>query len=146
MLETPLYCLVYSSDAVGSVTEAGLQAILEQARGRNERLGITGLLLYRQGRFVQYLEGAQEDVLAVYESIAADSRHANVRVLLREQVASRRFPSWKMGYEPFRESSFAVPTGFRNSFAEIERSDDPARVLQALGELTLWFHVRAARA
>lgn len=28
----------------------------------------------------------------------------------------------------------------------LQRADDPARVLRALSELTLWFHVRAMRA
>ncbi len=146
MSDTSLYALVYSSDAIGSITEGALQEILEQARRRNERLDVTGILLYREGRFVQYLEGSHDNVLAVYDDIAVDARHTDVRVLLQQPVLARRFSSWTMGYEALRDAPSALPEGCRNTFAEIERADDPARVLRALSELTLWFHVRAMRA
>ena len=140
-----LFVLVYASEATAPMGEDALNALLEQARAKNERLGITGLLLHRQGRFVQYLEGAEADVRAVYAAIVDDARHTNVRVLMEEQSSDRRFSSWTMGYEPLRDAPAAVPAGFRDTFADLEAAERPDQVLRALGELTLWFHVRTAR-
>lgn len=141
-----LFTLVYTSEATGDTAELALIALLEQARAKNDRLNITGILLYRDGRFVQCLEGAEDDVRALYRSISADTRHTNLRVLLEMPITTRRFASWTMGYEPLRQAPAALPSGFRNTFDDLERSDDPAQVLRALSELTLWFHVRTARA
>lgn len=141
--ETQLSALIYSSDAVGAVGDAELDEILVQARERNERLRITGILLYRDGRFVQYLEGPAEAVREVFASIATDPRHERVRVLLDTPVESRRFTSWTMGYEPMRASAAAPPTGFRDTFVTLERADDVEQVLRAVDELTLWFRVRS---
>lgn len=141
-----LFALVYASDAVGSTDDTALNALLEQARVRNKSLGITGILLYRDGRFVQYLEGAEADVRAVYADIAADTRHTNLRILLEGPVAARRFSSWTMGYEPLRAAPGALPVGMRNTFADLVDGVEPAHVLRALSELALWFRVRTTSA
>ncbi|MBL3688316.1 BLUF domain-containing protein [Leucobacter zeae] len=138
-----LSALIYASDAIGSAGEPELEEILAQARARNERLGITGILLYRDGRFVQYLEGPAEAVREVFASISADPRHERVRVLLDSPVESRRFTSWTMGYEPLRAAAAPPPAGFRDTFATLERADRVEQVLQAMDELALWFRVRS---
>jgi len=140
-----LFALMYSSYATGAVDATTLDHILEVARANNEKLGITGILLYRQGRFFQYLEGAEHKVKALYESICHDTRHDQLRVLMQQPLAARRFSEWSMGYEPLRQSTEPPPPGFRSTFVDLEDTNNPEHVLRAVTELAYWYRVRAAR-
>lgn len=142
----PLFALMYSSYATEGTDAISLEVILEQARQKNARLEITGILLYRRGRFYQYLEGTEEAVRGVYDEIQHDSRHTHLRILLETSVPSRRFSEWKMGYEPLRETTENTPAGFRSTFVDLEDTQNPANVLRAVTELTYWYRARASRA
>jgi len=52
-------------------------ALLEQARAYNHVHAITGVRLYQNGRFVQFLEEAAA-VQALYARIQVDPRHQQV--------------------------------------------------------------------
>ena len=52
-----LVSLIYVSSGVRVLTDAEIFEILTQSRRNNERCGITGLLLYRDGNLMQVLEG-----------------------------------------------------------------------------------------
>lgn len=99
-----LVAIVYSSDAVGHVDDRQLTALLEQARAKNATLEITGILIYRGERFIQYLEGPEADVRNVYRAICDDPRHEHLRLLFDGPLETRRFSDWTMGYEPLRET------------------------------------------
>lgn len=137
---------MYSSYSLGAIDEGVLRQILDDARPRNARLGITGVLLYRQGRFYQYLEGPEPEVRALYESIRRDSRHDRLRVLMERPIAQRTFPEWSMGYEPLRRSQEPLPSGMRSTFVDLEDTDHPEHVLRAITELSYWYRARASRA
>jgi hypothetical protein len=49
--------VVYASTALQAFTKPELQALLQEIRPKNAELGITGLLLYKDGNFMQVLEG-----------------------------------------------------------------------------------------
>jgi len=87
--------LIYVSDLVGD--EAQLGAILASAVCHNQADGITGMLLYSGGNFLQVLEGAAEQVQATYDRICLDPRHRNCLVLLEHDVPERQFGRWSMG-------------------------------------------------
>lgn len=87
--------LIYVSDLVGS--EAQLGDILESAVRHNQAEGITGMLLYSGGNFLQILEGSEEQVKSTYERICLDRRHTNCFVLLEQDVQERQFGRWSMG-------------------------------------------------
>ncbi|RZT59441.1 BLUF domain-containing protein [Leucobacter luti] len=141
-----LGAIVYSSDATGPVAETQLVELLERARAKNEALGITGILFFRNGRFLQYIEGPHDALRALYADIAADPRHTGLRILLETDIAERRFETWRMGYEALRETTREAPAGFRDTFSEIEHADSPENVMRALNELTIWFRARSGRA
>lgn len=90
--------LIYSSAAVESFNQADLKLLLEISRRNNAPRGITGMLLYREGRFLQYLEGAPAAVAAVYDHIERDQRHHSVQTINSGQLPKRIFPEWSMGY------------------------------------------------
>jgi Sensors of blue-light using FAD len=88
--------MVYVSSATRPLTDDDFKQILAAAQRNNERHGITGLLLYKDGNFMQALEGPDEAVIAAYDHICLDKRHRGLLVLLREEIAERRFPEWSM--------------------------------------------------
>jgi hypothetical protein len=102
--------LVYSSTAAKNLTRADLDALLHRARKKNARLGITGLLLYKRGEFMQALEGEEAAVRALYAVIRADPRHRRIVTLVDVPVAQPRFPDWSMGFEDL-EGADADPLG-----------------------------------
>jgi hypothetical protein len=141
--EGPLYALVYTSVATVAFVESHLDALLASSRAANLANSVTGILLYRSGRFVQYLEGSRSTLTALMASIAADPRHSSVDILVEGTAASRQFEDWTMGYERLTEASDPLPEGFRSSFDDLEgESTDDA--LRALRELSFWFRVRNA--
>jgi len=93
----PLLQLIYMSDLVHQ-DEAKIPAILEEARRNNAKNGITGMLLYSRGAFMQVLEGTPEKVKATYAAICQDARHCNIFTLDELPVSHRHFGAWSMGY------------------------------------------------
>lgn len=89
--------LIYVSDLVGE-NESDIPAILKSSVRNNSKNGITGMLLYSRGNFLQVLEGEPDAVNATYDRIRLDPRHRNTIVLTREDVTERHFSNWRMGY------------------------------------------------
>jgi len=94
------YSIVYASTAIGDFEEAALVQLLRQARGFNERTGITGILMYGGGRFMQVLEGCPQVVRCLYDRIAADPRHGRLEKLADGLLPRREFKSWHMSFAP----------------------------------------------
>lgn len=95
--------LLYASRAAfapvgGGGIEPEVARILAQSRRNNPRHNVGGVLCYRDGNFLQCLEGEAREVESVYKKIATDPRHQDVKILSRRPVASRRFKSWSMKY------------------------------------------------
>jgi len=90
--------LVYTSRSVQCLTACQLDELARQASARNQRLGISGVLLYGGRRFLQLLEGDQERVRALYYNrIESDPRHTDCKVLVESPSVERLLPSWSMG-------------------------------------------------
>ena len=67
--------IVYISKAARSLGHDDLERLLESARRRNIQEGITGVLLYADGSFMQYLEGPADALMRVYAIIKTDPLH-----------------------------------------------------------------------
>ena len=88
--------LLYASRAVD--TSAGaIEAILTQARQYNPTRGITGILCYGGGIFLQAIEGGRMAINELYGHIQRDARHKDVVLLQYEEISERRFSGWTMG-------------------------------------------------
>ncbi|WP_210650954.1 BLUF domain-containing protein [Nocardioides sp. SYSU D00065] len=96
--DADLMTLTYTSSATRLMDVAQLVELIEEIRPKNERLGITGLLLYSGGNVIQTLEGPALAVAQVFDAIAVDPRHGEVHVVDRRAVPGRAFASWSMGF------------------------------------------------
>lgn len=90
--------LIYASAGTVDFSDGDLKELLAKARINNASLEVSGMLLYHEGSFLQILEGEQEVVLELYNKIERDSRHGNVKMLLRSEIEERSFGDWKMGF------------------------------------------------
>ena len=89
--------LVYASRAVAAINQEELVAILHQSMSNNPAAGITGVLCYSEGIFLQALEGGRSAVNQLYNRITADPRHTSVELLCYGEIDERRFAGWSMG-------------------------------------------------
>jgi len=74
-----------------------IDAILSQSRQSNPTCGITGILCYGGGIFLQAIEGGRMAVSDLYGHIQKDVRHKDVVLLHYEEISERRFGGWTMG-------------------------------------------------
>lgn len=89
--------LMYCSRAVPGVDLEELAVILRQSRIDNAACGITGMLCFSEGLFIQVLEGGRAAVNSLYKRVVSDSRHTDVTLLVYDEISERRFASWTMG-------------------------------------------------
>lgn len=116
------YSLAYESQASVPLTEPDLLDLLGRSRAKNARLGISGILLYRQGTFLQVLEGPRAEVDALYATISADSRHHAVDTVLVEDRRERRFPDWTMGFADV-DGTLGDVDGFNDVLTSVQGPD-----------------------
>jgi hypothetical protein len=118
--------LIYSSVATDTFGEADLAGLLAQSRTANERNDVTGMLLFRNGYFLQVLEGPDAAVREKMAVIKTDPRHTKVTMLL--------------------EDLDDVP-GYRTAFTDVESVTDGqgSSASPALRELIRWFQARPER-
>lgn len=88
--------LLYASRAVNP-DPAAIEAILTQSRQHNPASGITGVLCYGNGIFLQAIEGGRSAVSELYGHIQRDARHSHVELLMFDEITERRFGGWTMG-------------------------------------------------
>ncbi|MDQ5882224.1 MAG: hypothetical protein QG616_2056 [Pseudomonadota bacterium] len=88
--------IVYVSAATHPMSEDELAALLKQARENNASHGITGVLLYHDGNFMQLLQGPVSDVRNIYSAIESDPRHHMVIPIVNETGLPREFADWAM--------------------------------------------------
>jgi len=88
--------LLYASRAVDTSASA-IEAILATSREHNPSCGITGILCYGGGIFLQAIEGGRSAVSDLYGHIQRDVRHKDVELLHFEEISERRFGGWTMG-------------------------------------------------
>lgn len=93
-----MHQLTYISTALPGVDATEVDKILAVARRANGARDITGLLLFDGRRFLQALEGEEDQVGAVYERIKGDKRHRAIVLLSNKPVAERQFGDWAMAW------------------------------------------------
>jgi methanogenic corrinoid protein MtbC1 len=115
--------IVYRSRAIRPLTPPALHQLTTAAQARNSREAITGLMLYDQGQFFQWLEGPPDSVGRVMGSIYNDSRHTDIEVINSQETQKRTFGDWSM--------KLAVP-GLRASSMLHDVIEPPRDVVKAL--------------
>jgi FAD-dependent sensor of blue light len=131
-----MYRMVYVSSAVKLFSERQLEDLLKQSRQNNSLLGLTGMLLYKDGNFMQCLEGPKEAVSTLEAKIKSDPRHRGMAVLLQEDHVQSAFHEWAMGFkrlDPHTALEFPGYSDFLNlPLIDEEFQRHPARSMKLL--------------
>ena len=104
--------IIYISSTRLEISENELLLILIQARENNEKNGISGMLVYADGIFIQALEGDEETLNRLMLSIMTDSRQEGVIEIERNPIISRQFSDWTMGFEEAKNLDIPGITNF----------------------------------
>ena len=101
--------LIYRSAARAAFSQKGLADLLTRARSSNAEHGLTGMLLYDDGSFLQAIEGERESLLVLYARILLDPRHTDITKLLEREIDERQFGDWQMGFVSVTGVGAAIP-------------------------------------
>lgn len=113
-----LYQLIYVSSADSAdMSEDELARILESAVRHNTPDGITGMLLYAGGSFMQVLEGERAQVEETYARVERDPRHHDVMMIDAQPVEARDFTQWRMGFRRLGAADAIAHPGYAPFFA-----------------------------
>ncbi|MDA7584069.1 BLUF domain-containing protein [Luminiphilus sp.] len=95
--EQLLFNLVYCSQISAGVENTDVDTIIATSRRRNSASGITGILVFGDGVFFQWIEGPKAEVTALVKLIETDRRHELMVILSEdEEIRERIFPTWDM--------------------------------------------------
>lgn len=143
--------LIYISKVESLMPTDDLLLILNQSRSWNEGHGLTGMLLYLEGkflskvegRFMQVLEGTEWEVKEIFEKIKQDPRHHSLIILKQASIKDRNFETWSMGFKLIKlEAHKELPGRFdlNDDFlksAELQQSNVPLNFLKSFYEVNL---------
>lgn len=102
-----LVAAVYVSSATRHLSEDEIIGILRSAREHNEKSGVTGMLLYRDGNFMQVLEGPAGVVDSLIQKIKRDPRHQGIILMSRKPIEERQFGEWSMAFRHMSKDASA---------------------------------------
>lgn len=118
-----LISLVYVSYASHKMSSEELKDLLEECRDNNEKINVTGMLLYRDGFFIQAIEGEEDVVMPLYNDIQKDPRHDRILTVYKGKITERSFDGWTMGFRNLDDVDFSKVKGY-NEFMEQEFSPE----------------------
>jgi hypothetical protein len=109
-----LHSLFYCSLAKEYISKDDILDILKCSRRNNEKIEITGILVYwkKTNQFLQLLEGEENVILDLYDKICIDIRHSLSRIVYQENILERGFNAWTMAYKNIDEVDTSGVDGF----------------------------------
>ena len=104
--------LIYVSSAVVPFSPEELRTLLKISRHNNVRLGVTGMLLYKDGNFMQAIEGEEEAIHLLHRKIRLNPRHDGLITLLEQPIERRQFSGWSMGFKNLSDPGMHEIAGY----------------------------------
>ncbi|NLR94702.1 MULTISPECIES: BLUF domain-containing protein [Flammeovirga] len=93
-----MYCLCYISTRKHDLDDDILKQILLHSRENNRFRNLTGILVLLKDKFIQILEGDENDVNDIYNKIMKDNRHQYVQKVYSGEIEKRNFKTWAMAF------------------------------------------------
>lgn len=111
-MDQKIFFHIYSSSAAKPFTVDELVALLEKSQANNIKVGLTGLLVHKDGQFMQLLERPELAVRTTLKKIEADTRHKSITTLLEGTSDERQFSEWSMGFRDLNSPEVRSLSGF----------------------------------
>ncbi|RED43955.1 FAD-dependent sensor of blue light [Winogradskyella eximia] len=116
--------IIYTSQASEQFNKRSLLDLLHTSRGYNTIDNISGVLMHRDGYFLQIIEGEQDVIEDLFQRLNNDTRHKNIKMILDRSVESRLFSNWAMGCADFDEPELSMLPGIRTDLSNPEVIED----------------------
>ena len=113
----------YISSATEPMSTQALLGLLQECRQSNAGSGVTGMLLYGNGTFLQVLEGEERVIDGLIEKIRKDARHTDLQILHRRTIERRQYSDWSMGFKRVSNKELRNVEGLRD-FGEKDFNPD----------------------
>ena len=109
MEKRPLIQIVYTSLVSSDRVDAGeFFAMVQGASRKFASMGITGRLIFADGRFFQALEGPPLNLDPWIRDVERDPRHHSMAIVLRRSIEKRQFEGWRMRRLGFCDGAQAI--------------------------------------
>ena len=102
-IKTEIFHLVYVSKATDELNINEIRNIEHISQINNHQAEVTGILMFRYDRFMQFLEGSESEVKRIFSIIQSDPRHTEIKVLREGIIPERQFSGWYMKYTPLSD-------------------------------------------
>lgn len=109
-----IYHIAYFSNSTTDLSISEMEELLITFRESNEKIGVTGILLYLDRCFLQIIEGAKENVTELFNIIQTDPRHDQILRIYSGTTQERTFKEWSMGFEPMTMTKYKSMAGFND--------------------------------
>lgn len=126
-----LWAVTYTSLASRPLSAADLDGLLQDAQAFNQRVGVTGVLCYDDGLFIQYFEGPYAALEQAYARIRGSALHRDLVELSSSAIAERQFEHWHMAFCHAPETLLQVlaNAGWEDNIPITRSEAEPSKVL-----------------
>ena len=91
--------IIYVSSLNRNLDIGDLKEFSASFQYENKKRDVSGVLVFSQGVVMQYIEGSEKDIDALYKNIAKDVRHSSVIKIGEGYIKNKIFKSWNMRVE-----------------------------------------------
>ena len=112
--------VIYTSRAVKDFSKRELLDLLHDARAYNSVDKICGVLMHRNGYFLQVLEGEPEAIDNLLVRLIRDTRHSDLKIIHDSSVDSLLFSNWAMGSADLESPELSLIPGLRTDLSSKE--------------------------
>ncbi len=127
--------IVYVSEASRAMSEYKAKDLAKVSKEKNLEKGITGILVYNSGYFLQYLEENADDVFNLLKKISDDERHKNIKVVYNKDQESKLFSKWGMEYINFGMLRKNLTIELSDLFSQEENGDEAMTVYKTIAKV-----------
>ena len=103
--------LAYTSSAKTEFNKRLLLDLLHDSRAYNTIDNISGVLIHKQGFFLQVIEGEPEAVNNLLKRLMIDPRHHKLKIIYDCSADKRLFSNWAMGCADFDQPELSMMPG-----------------------------------
>lgn len=114
-----IFHIAYVSTATTPLDDKELAAIARISQINNQKFGVTGILIYGNNKFLQFIEGPEFNIYKLMSLISKDARHHSLDILRREFITRRQFENWHMRLTNLNEIQMHKGVIYDELFKEI---------------------------
>lgn len=127
--------LIYVSTARAGLSLDDFLGVMTVSQRNNQRLGITGLLVFNGLNFMQCLEGDRAAAKDRLHHIRLDDRHSGISILNQQETGNRQFSGWHMAGRYLPAEKSLGETGLLEILSDDAVSDATRTIFQSFRSL-----------